>query len=72
VVSFENYYGDYCVDIFFRADGTFGFEECRRDPEDGASWRSLHRYSGLVFGSAQEAIAKARATVAWLSEDARR
>jgi len=25
---------DRCVDIFSRPDGTFGFEEFRRDPED--------------------------------------
>jgi hypothetical protein len=25
--SLENPYGDYCIDIFERADGSFGFEE---------------------------------------------
>jgi len=25
---------DRCVDVFARPDGTFGFEEFRRDPED--------------------------------------
>src|SRR2546428_12349041 len=48
LVSVENQYGDYCVDVFARADGTFGFEEYRRDPEDGAMWRSLHRYEDLA------------------------
>lgn len=24
-----------CVDIFMRTDGTYGFDEFRRDPEDG-------------------------------------
>jgi hypothetical protein len=24
----------YCVDVFIRSDGTFGFEEYRRDVED--------------------------------------
>jgi 8-oxo-dGTP diphosphatase len=35
LASLENSYGDYCVDIFTRPDGSFGFEEHRRDPEEG-------------------------------------
>ena len=67
LTSLENSHGDYCVDIFVREDGTFGFEEYRRDPEDGR-WRSLHRYSGRVMGSQQEAIALARTHVPWLAD----
>ena len=26
-----------CVDVFQRTDGSFGFEEFRRDPEDAAA-----------------------------------
>ena len=37
--------GDHCVDVFIRADGNFGFEEYRRDPEDGRGWFPLNRYS---------------------------
>ena len=66
LASVENPYGDYCVDVFVRSDGTFGFEEYRSDPEDGGVWHSLHRYSGLAFGSQEEALAKARVMVAWL------
>ncbi len=66
LTSFENPYGDYCIDVFVRADGTFGFEECRRDPEDGGGWYSLHRYSRLVFNSEKDALAQAKACVAWL------
>jgi hypothetical protein len=65
LASLENPYGDYCVDIFVRANGSFGFEEYRRDPEEGR-WRCLHRYSGQVFGSQEEAIAQAKAHVPWL------
>ena len=64
--SVENSYFDLCVDIFTRADGSFGFEEYRRDPEDGASWYSLHRYSEQVFKSEEAALAQAGACVAWL------
>jgi hypothetical protein len=67
--SLENSYGDYCVDIFVRADGTFGFEEYRRDPEDGERWHCLHRYSGQVFTSEEDAVAQAKARVPWLKID---
>jgi len=66
LASLENSHGDYCVDIFARADGTFGFEEYRRDPEDGARWYCLHRYSGQVFTSQEGALAQANACVPWL------
>jgi hypothetical protein len=66
LASLENPYGDYCVDIFIRADGTFGFEEYRRDPEDGGLWQCLHRYSRQVFTSEENALAKAREDVVWL------
>lgn len=66
LASLENPYGDYCVDIFCRDDGSFGFEEYRRDPEDGR-WRSLSRYSSQVFGSQSEATAQANAHVQWLA-----
>jgi hypothetical protein len=67
LASLENPYGDHCVDIFSREDGTFGFEEYRRDPEDGARWFSLHRYSGQVFTREEDALAQAKARVPWLT-----
>ena len=66
--SIQNDAGDYCVDIFRRVDNSFGFEEYRRDPEDGRGWFSLHRYAGLVFDTEADALAEARATVAWLKD----
>jgi len=30
-----------CVDIFQRPDGTYGFDEFRRDPEDGRGWSGV-------------------------------
>ena len=65
LASLENSFGDYCVDIFVRADGSFGFEEYRRDPEDSV-WRCLHRYSTQVFGSEEDALAQAKERVPWL------
>jgi len=69
LASVENSYGDYCIDVFVRADGTFGFEEYRKDPEDCGTWHPLHRYAGQVFNSQGDALAHAKACVAWLKED---
>jgi hypothetical protein len=37
-----------CLDIFHRLDGTFGFEEFRRDPEDRPGWFEPTRRVHLV------------------------
>src|SRR5215831_16160475 len=34
VASYQTSEADRCVDVFSRPEGTFGFEEFRRDPED--------------------------------------
>jgi len=57
---------DRCVDIFSRPDGTFGFEEFRRDPEDMGAWTPVAYYSEREFASADEAMAAARSAVPWL------
>lgn len=67
VASFDSSAGDHCVDIFVRDDGTFGFEEYRRDAEDLSGWFSLHRYSHQVFVTEEEALAQAKAMVAWMA-----
>lgn len=67
-VSFENQYHDQCVDIFERADGSFGYEEFRRDVEDCGAWQSLARYSRQVFQSQSQALASANSSVNWLAE----
>ena len=65
--SLHNSATDRCVDIFVRKDGTFGYEEYRRDPEEGGTWFPLHRYSGRVFRTHDEALSHAKITVPWLS-----
>ena len=60
--------GDRCVDIFLRSEGTFGFEEFRRDPEDRGVWTPVTYFSGQEYGSEQEALAAARERVPWLGE----
>jgi hypothetical protein len=54
------------VDIFSRRDGTFGFEEFRRDPEDMGAWTPMAYYSDREFHTEADAVAAARATVPWL------
>jgi hypothetical protein len=71
VASFENPERDHCIDLFVRVDGTFGFEEYRRDPEDGRGWFSLHHYSHLVFDTQEDALAQAKAKVVWMIMDSR-
>jgi hypothetical protein len=59
---------DRCVDIFVRPDGTFGFEEFRRDPEDGGTWTPVAYFSERQYGSEEAAVAAARGCVPWLGE----
>ena len=54
-----------CVDIFRRADGSFGFEEFKRDPEDSRGWFPIGGFSGRRHTSAEEAEAAAEAAIAW-------
>jgi hypothetical protein len=58
---------DRCVDIFSRPDGTFGFEEFRRDPEDMGAWTPVAYYSARDFQSEADALAAARQAVPWLA-----
>ena len=66
--SLHNPEADRCVDIVRRPDGTFGFQEFRRDPEDRGGWTLLSDHAHLSFAREEEAVASARATVAWLRE----
>jgi hypothetical protein len=66
-VSVENAEHDRCVDIFSRPDGSYGFEEFRRDIEDGGRWTPVQYYSGIAYGSSAEALEVAERRVPWLS-----
>jgi hypothetical protein len=56
-----------CVDIFSRPDGTFGFEEFRRDPEDLGAWTPIRYFSGRQYATEAGAIEAARHAVPWVS-----
>lgn len=59
--------GEYiCVDIFLRPDGTYGFDEFRRDPEDSSGWYSIGHFGDQVFADANAALTKAKKSVLWL------
>ena len=58
--------GGRCVDIFIRPDGTFGFEEFRRDVEDAKSWFPIGGHGDRSFTTAEDAFQHALAAVSWL------
>jgi hypothetical protein len=66
--SVENAQHDRCVDLFSRPDGSFGFEEFRRDVEDAGAWTPVAYYSGVAYASKDAASSAAAKAVAWLAE----
>jgi hypothetical protein len=65
--SLENFEGNRCVDLFLRPDGSYGFEEFRRDPEDAGSWTPMQFCSGTRYACKGDALAAAKKTVPWFS-----
>lgn len=66
--SYEPFEANRCVDLFRRPDGTFGFEEFRRDPEDQGRWTPLQYFSHAIFDSEAATLVAACDRVAWLRE----
>lgn len=64
--SINNEDASRCVDIFLRPEGTVGFEEYRRDAEDGRGWYPIGGYASLVFDDEGAAVQAAKADVMWL------
>ena len=64
--SIETDDGHRCVDLFRRPDGTFGYEEFRRDPEDQGEWTPVRFASALKYASLETARAAAAMAVAWM------
>ena len=69
LASLENGEHDRCVDLFLRADGTYGFEEFRRDPEDAGAWTPVRFHAGRVFATREDAMRAAKQAVVWLADD---
>lgn len=60
-----------CVDLFERPGGgpdRFGFEEHRRDPEDGRGWFPVGGHGSRRFACAEAAWAAALEASPWLAE----
>jgi len=56
-----------CVDIFCRPDGSYGFEEYRREPEDARGWFAIGDFSARSFEGERDALASAKASISWLA-----
>ncbi|MGA3005751.1 MAG: hypothetical protein ABSE20_28950 [Acetobacteraceae bacterium] len=68
VASIENGTHDRCVDLFLRPDGTYGFEEFRRDVEDGGTWTPVAFFSHAAWDTRDAALGAAARAVGWLAE----
>lgn len=68
ISSIGNFEHDRCVDLFARPDGSYGFEEFRRDVEDQGAWTPVRFYSGSAYLSKEAALAAAMQSVAWLPD----
>jgi hypothetical protein len=67
-ISIENFEHNRCVDLFSRPDGSYGFEEFRRDVEDRGEWTPVQYYSASVYTSKEATLAPAMQSVAWLAD----
>jgi hypothetical protein len=67
--SLHNDEVDRCVDIVKHADGTFGFKEFRRDPEDRGGWTLVSYNPRRIYSTEEEATTAANAAVAWLRDE---
>jgi hypothetical protein len=68
VASHQTPDGSRCVDVFSRPDGSFGFEEFRRDPEDMGVWTPVAYFSGRSFSDDDQARSAAMDAVPWLAQ----
>ena len=66
--SIENLNGDRCLDVFERDDGTFGFEEFRKEPESKTGWVLVGYYSDGMYKTQCLAFLEAGNRVSWLNE----
>jgi hypothetical protein len=66
VASHETPERDRCVDVFSRPDGTWGFEEFRKDPEDMGAWTPLSYFSGREYPNEAGAVDAAKQAIPWL------
>ena len=68
VTTLHNEDGHRCVKITKGSDGTFGFAEFRRDPEDAGGWTLVSDTPPAIYATQEQATAAARAGIGWLRE----
>lgn len=66
--SIENETHDRCVDLFRRKNGSFGFEEFRRDVEDAGAWTPVAYYSVASYPSWEAVVGAAAVAVVWFRD----
>lgn len=67
--SVENPEHDRCVDFFLRQeDGSFGFEEFRRDAEDGGRWTAVRHFAAARYADEAATRRAAAQAVPWFAE----
>jgi hypothetical protein len=67
VRSVEDADGFRCEDIFERPDGTYGFKEFRRDPEDTGHWTLVADYPHDSYATKDDALDVAATRLSWLA-----
>jgi hypothetical protein len=67
LASYQTPEADRCVDVFSRPDGTFGFEEFRRDPEDLGVWTPTSYYARQGYPTIDAARVAAQQAAPWLA-----
>lgn len=68
ITSVDNGEHDRCVDFFARPDGSFGFEEFRRDVEDLGAWIPVQHYAAAEYAASGAALEAAERNVPWLHQ----
>jgi len=67
-LSIEILEHDRRVDLYFRPDGSFGFEAFRRDAANAGVWIPIQFYSGPNYGSFDDLYDAAVKAVTWLGD----
>ncbi len=66
IATLHNDDADRAVKIIKWSDGTFGFNEFRRDPEDAGGWTLVRENASGTYATQEQAVAAARA--GWLQD----
>ena len=61
-----------CVDVFLRPEGSVGFEEYRRDVEDGRGWFAIGGHASRTFDDETTAFEAALTEVPWLRQQVKK